>query len=135
MKTRLLTQNTRIITGLFVVIAFLMFLGTAVQVGAQNFQRVCTGVAYTGDNCDQPGNAQAQSSINNLIEDGLEIFSVIVGVVGVAMIIYGGYKYITAGGDSSKINSAQQTIIYALIGLVVAALAQIIARFVLATST
>ena len=47
------------------------------------------------------------------------------------MIIYGGMRYITSGGDSGKITSAKNTIIYALIGLVVVALAQFIVKFVL----
>jgi hypothetical protein len=51
------------------------------------------------------------------------------------MIIWGGLRYITSGGDSAKITSAKNTIIYALIGLVVVALAQFIVKFVLAKVT
>jgi hypothetical protein len=45
--------------------------------------------------------------------------------------IYGGFKYITSGGDSGNVTAAKNTIMYALIGLVVVALAQLIVRFVL----
>jgi hypothetical protein len=47
------------------------------------------------------------------------------------MVIYGGFKYITSGGDSGKVTSAKNTIVYAAIGLVVVALAQFIVKFVL----
>jgi hypothetical protein len=47
------------------------------------------------------------------------------------MIIVGGVKYITSQGESSNITAAKNTILYAVIGLVVVALAQIIVRFVL----
>ena len=46
------------------------------------------------------------------------------------MIIISGFKYVTAGGDSAKVGSAKNTLIYALVGLVIAALAQFIVHFV-----
>ena len=54
-----------------------------------------------------------------------------VGIVAVIMIIVGGFKYITSGGESSKVSGAQSTILYAVVGLVVVVLAQIIVHFVL----
>ncbi len=95
-------------------------------------QSVCGGAAtlQLGDpqTCDDP---QPEDNINNLITTVVDIFSAVVGIVAVLMILYGGFRYITAGGDSSKITSAQQTIIYAIVGLVIVALAQIVVRFVL----
>ena len=61
----------------------------------------------------------------------INIFSIIVGIVAVIMIIVGGLKYITSGGESSNVSGAKNTIIYAIIGLIVVALAQFIVRFVL----
>jgi len=55
----------------------------------------------------------------------------VVGIVSVIMIIYGGFKYISSGGDSGNVQSAKNTIIYAVIGLVVVAMAQFIVQFVL----
>jgi hypothetical protein len=85
-----------------------------------------------GGNCDT---ANAANQANNIIATVINIFSVVVGVVAVIMIIYGGFRYITSGGDSGKITSAKNTIIYALIGLVVVALSQFIVKFVLAKVT
>lgn len=69
--------------------------------------------------------------ITNLIKLLINIFSLIVGVVAVVMIIIGGLKYITSGGDSGNITGAKNTILYAIIGLVIVALAQFVVRFVL----
>lgn len=69
--------------------------------------------------------------VNTTISQFINIFSTLVGVIAVIMIIYGGLRYITSGGDSTKITNAKNTIIYALIGLVVVALAQFIVKFVL----
>lgn len=74
---------------------------------------------------------QGSDGINNIITDIVNIFSVIVGIVSVIMIIYGGFRYVTSGGDAGNVSNAKNTIIYALIGLVVVALAQFIVQFVL----
>lgn len=74
---------------------------------------------------------QGATGINDIITNIVNIFSVIVGVVSVIMIIYGGFRYVTSGGDSGNVTSAKNTIIYAVVGLVVVALAQFIVQFVL----
>jgi cytochrome bd-type quinol oxidase subunit 2 len=79
----------------------------------------------------ESGNTSADSDIDKLIENIVNIFSVIVGVIAVVMIIIGGFRYVTSGGDSSNVTAAKNTIMYAIIGLIIVALAQIIVRFVL----
>lgn len=74
------------------------------------------------------------TNFSNLIKRIINIFSVIVGVIAVIMIIIGGLRYITSGGDSGNVSSAKNTIIYALVGLVIVALAQFIVRFVLSNT-
>lgn len=82
-----------------------------------------------------PNAGQGDKNLTDIITTVVNIISIIVGVVAVIMIIWGGLKYITSGGESGKITSAKNTIIYALIGLVVVALAQFIVRFVLSKAT
>jgi len=76
-----------------------------------------------------------QGELNSLIAQVINIFSVIVGVVAVIMIIVGGFRYITSGGDSGNVTSAKNTILYAIVGLVIVALAQFIVKFVLSKAT
>lgn len=78
---------------------------------------------------------EAGTGLDKLITDVVNIFSVIVGVVAVIMIIYGGFRYITSGGDSGNVTNAKNTILYALVGLVIVALAQFIVKFVLSKAT
>ncbi len=47
------------------------------------------------------------------------------------MIIINGLRFITSGGDSNAVSSAKKGILYAIVGLVIVALAQFIVRFVL----
>ena len=92
---------------------------------------LCGGTGLTlsaGGDCV---NADAETTVNDTISLALNIFSAIVGIIAVVMIIVGGVKYITSQGESANITSAKNTILYALVGLVVVALAQVIVRFVL----
>lgn len=88
-------------------------------VGAGNPTGNCQNVTDSG------------TKVNTLLVQIVNIISVIVGVVAVIMIIFGGFKYITSGGDSGNVTGAKNTILYAIIGLVIVALAQFIVRFVL----
>lgn len=85
----------------------------------------------SGDCKGSQGGGANDADLTNIIALIVNVISLIVGVVAVVMIIFGGMKYITSGGESNKITSAKNTIMYALIGLIVVAFAQFIVRFVL----
>jgi hypothetical protein len=78
-----------------------------------------------------PQGEDATNRVNDIIKTVINIFSLIVGVISVIMIIIGGLKYITSGGNDSNVAGAKNTILYAVIGLVIVALAQVIVNFVL----
>ena len=46
----------------------------------------------------------------------------IVGIIAVIMLIIGGIRYVISGGDSKKVTDAKNTVLYAIIGLVIALL-------------
>lgn len=76
---------------------------------------------------------EAGGAVGRLVASIVNILSLLVGIAAVIMIIVSGFKYVTAAGDSNAIASAKSTLIYALVGLVIAALAQVIVRFVLSS--
>lgn len=94
-------------------------------------QGLCGGTQFEVNNNCAPTDPQAEGKVNNILRLIINLFSVIVGVIAVIMIIVGGVKYITSGGASDKVTSAKNTILFAVVGLIVVALAQIIVRFVL----
>ena len=55
----------------------------------------------------------------------------IVGIIAVIMLIIGGIKYVVSGGDSKKVTDAKNTVLYAIIGLIIAFLAFAIVNFVI----
>lgn len=69
--------------------------------------------------------------VNDTVALVINILSIVVGVVAVIMIIIGGLKYIMSSGESSNIQGAKNTILYAIIGLIIVALAQVIVKYVL----
>jgi beta-lactamase regulating signal transducer with metallopeptidase domain len=79
--------------------------------------------------------ADANTSLDNTIKSVVNVISVIVGLLAVVMIITAGLRFITSSGEAEKIKNAKNTIIYALVGLVVVALAQVIVQFVLDKAT
>ncbi|MDO8265398.1 MAG: pilin [Candidatus Saccharibacteria bacterium] len=89
----------------------------------------CEGLEFNeGDStsCNDSDGEKVGSTISNIVN----LASLVVGVVAVIMVIVGGFKYVTSQGDSGGITSAKNTIIYAVVGLIIVALAQVIVRFV-----
>lgn len=59
----------------------------------------------------------------------------IIGAICVIMLIWGGIRYTTSGGNSASVTAAKNTILYAIIGLVIAFLAFAIVNWVLGAVT
>ncbi|HZP55293.1 MAG TPA: pilin [Candidatus Saccharimonadales bacterium] len=81
--------------------------------------------------CTNKDTTGAGDQVNTFVGRALNLLSIVVGVAAVIMIIVGGFRYVASGGKSESVSGAKNMIMYALIGLVIVALAQIIVRFVL----
>ncbi len=77
------------------------------------------------------GSKEAETKLNSTLATAINLFSLFIAVVAVITIMIGGLRYITANGDAGNLTNARNTILYALIGLIIAAFAQIIVKFVL----
>ena len=127
--------HTNIIIGMVASLLFacgLFVASPAVLAVGANQAEICDAIG-SGTDCAQNGHGAA--NVDSVIKTILNIFTVVVAIVAVIMIITGGFKYITSGGDASKVTSAKNTLVYAVIGLVVVALSQFIVKFVLNKST
>ncbi len=78
--------------------------------------------AKGGENC---------SAEDNLFQTITNVLLFIIGGISVIMLIIGGIRYTISGGDSSAVTAAKNTILYAVVGIVVALLAYAIVNFVL----
>jgi uncharacterized membrane protein len=80
--------------------------------------------------CKNIGNGGTTAS--NIAREVVDVLSAVTGIVAVIMIIYAGFRYVSSGGSDEAVKGAKNTIIYAIVGLVIVAFAQIIVHFVLA---
>lgn len=71
-----------------------------------------------------------KKSVDSYFKTIVNVVLYIVAAVSVVVIIYGGFRYIVSNGDSTKIQGAKNTILYAVVGLIVAMLAFAIINFV-----
>lgn len=65
----------------------------------------------------------------------INIMLFLVGVLSVIMLIWGGLRYVISRGDSKAVEAAKNTILYAIVGLIVAIMAYAIVRFVVTSFT
>lgn len=118
----------RVAIALIASLGLVMALPSAAYANHTPAHTACEGIELTGGECDTDGSAQ--EGIGNVVETIINILSLVVGAVSVIMIIIGGLRYVISGGDSNTTQSARNTIIYALVGLVIVIFAQIIVAFV-----
>ncbi len=102
--------------------------------GGGTSQGSSTNVPGITDICTSNPNAQvckkSSVTVESLFVKVTDTLLFIIGALSVVMIIVGGFKYITSSGDPSKVGSAKNTILYAVIGLVLSLLAYAIVQFV-----
>ena len=65
----------------------------------------------------------------------INILSFIAGALAVFLVMYGGFKYIVSAGDAGKVTSAKNTILYALVGIVVVVISRQLILFILSKVT
>lgn len=115
-------------------------LNTPTPVGANNTtsgsrSQQCVGIQeITGSSCSSQS-ATATSSTSSFIKNFLTILSWIFGIIVLIMVIISALLFITSGGDANKVKQAKGTLTYALVGVVLVAIAQIIAHWVINTSS
>lgn len=77
----------------------------------------------------------SSGNLSNVVINILNVVIGLLGVVAVIFIIIGGINYMTSSGDSAKVKKARDTILYAVIGLIVSILAGVIVNFVIDATT
>lgn len=104
-----------------------------VVVGGFLLSQVASAVGIYDACSTDPNNivcANSSESVDPVIKTVIRYLLIISGIVSVVMVIIGGLKYSTSNGDSSKLSSAKNTILYAIIGVIISALAYGIVDYV-----
>lgn len=119
---------------------FLLVLGLVVGVGtaalpatpasAINVFQGCSG--QSTDSQSVCGNTKTDGA-TNMVKTVINVMLFILGIIAVIMIVIGGIRYAVSAGDSSAVTGAKNTILYSVVGLIVAILAYAIVNFVITT--
>ena len=116
---------TKIITQTFTGLgAFACLFSSRLLASATSVQEGANAARADGMPTELIGDNGVFSRITNTV-------LLIVGLISVIMLVYGGLRYILSGGDSKKVTDAKNTILYAIIGLIITMLAYAIVHFVL----
>ncbi len=105
-------------------------LNTDGECSLKEQEKACEGDAE-GTAQEKSEKCSSVSNVEKLIKNIINTLSLLVGAICVIVIIIGGFKFVTSGGDSNATTSARSTVLYALVGLVIVAFAQVIVQFVL----
>lgn len=92
---------------------------------------------YTLQNgaCIVVGDDDLPKDLTVVIKNIVNVALYVLGALSVLMLIYGGFRYTTSGGKSESIVAAKNTILYAIIGVIVALLSYAIVNFVITAFT
>jgi hypothetical protein len=122
--------------GLLLVPALLLGLSVAAPATVVNAAATCDNTDLTiggGANC-AAGTQQASGpglfDPGGIFQTVSNILLFLVGAISVIMLIIGGIRYVISGGDQNQVTSAKNTILYAIVGIVIAFLAYAAVNFV-----
>ncbi len=103
---------------------------SAVESGSTDKTSYDTVTKYT-NSADAGEGAGQKFELMPVLHTALNVVLGVIGFIAVVMIIVGGVQYTTSAGDAAKVTKAKNTILYGVVGLVIALLAFAIVNFIL----
>lgn len=101
--------------------AAIPFVGKTVFAQAEIANNAVNAITPSGTN----------TNLSGFVQNIVNILIAVIGVVAVIMLIVGGFRYVFSQGNEKAVQGAKDTILYAIIGLIVAILAFAIVNFVI----
>ena len=126
MKTKKLFKQGLIVLGLMVgALTIAQFLPVA-----------SAAILGEGDNPSEVAAATGgETSLRQLALRIINYFLTFLGLLAVAMVIYGGVTYVTAAGEDEKLGNAKKIIMYALVGIIIVLISFAVVNTVLGAGT
>ena len=100
--------------------------------GANPMEQVCEGIGKVFD--EASNGCVDKVTVDKVWVMAREVINWILiaaGIISVGFIIWAGIRYVLSGGDAEKVKKAKNTLLYAIIGLLIAALAMVIVNLVI----
>jgi hypothetical protein len=123
-------MKKRVFSGIAIAIAITVISLVAVNTASAQFNLGMADGANAARGADQVADLfGAQGTFRTITN----VMLFLVGAISVIMLIIGGLRYVVSGGDSSAVSGAKNTILYAIVGIVVAILAYAAVSFVISS--
>jgi|SRR5581483_1995153 len=117
---------------LLVILSMVSFSSTAFAASTGIFKGACSGTnASQAAVCSNEVTNDPLTGPNGVLGKVTKDVALFAGATAVIIMMVGGFMYILSNGDSGKVSTAKDTILYAAVGLVVIALAQTLIVFVI----
>ena len=123
------TRLKQILSSLLIIPIMALGVSAALQINNVNVVRA-TEMTLSGGVSSSQGDDVPQDLAGEVFKNVVNILLFIIGAVSVIMLIYGGIRYTTSGGNANSVTAAKNTIMYSIIGLVIAILAFAVVNFV-----
>lgn len=121
-------QSLLIVPVLALGVSFATPLLQPADANAQTFDEGLQDGANSAKGTDQQTDLFGDDGVFKTVTN---VLLFIIGAISVIMLIIGGIRYVVSGGDSGAVTSAKNTILYAVVGIVVAILAYALVNFVI----
>ena len=118
------------------IIIGLLTIGFGVALVTAPVSALGEGGAPAGINAARGDNTPSNlvNGDSSIVRRAINIMLFGVGVLSVVMLIFGGFRYVISGGKKESVTNAKNTILYAIIGLLIAVFAYAIINFVLSAA-
>ena len=124
-------MKTKVFIGVPILAAILVVSMLLTQ-DAQAYNLSISAGANAAKGTDQATDLFGQTGTFRTITN---VLLYLIGAISVIMLIVGGLRYVVSGGDSTAVQNAKNTILYAIVGIVVAILAYAVVSFVITSFT
>lgn len=125
-------QITLRLMRLLAILILPLTIGLAAQASAVDVFPACRGTAKSTEVCNNIAHSNSGTNpIITALEVAITIVSAIIGVAAVIVIVVSGLSFMTANGDAQAIARARSSIIFALVGIIIAVFAQVFVAFIL----
>ena len=128
----------QILSALLLVPAFVVGVGVLSPAPSANavFDKGLSDGAASAQGKDQQGDAASlfgEGGQGGIFKTITNVMLFLIGAISVIMLIIGGIRYVVSGGDSTAVQNAKNTILYAIVGVIVAILAYAVVNFVISS--
>ena len=127
-------MKNNLIKNIVVFIVFMMVAAPVILIGTQAHAEPDIGLNYVNDEDTGLGLSDQNSDPREMAVSIVKYLMTFLGIIAVVIILLGGFKWMTAGGNEDKVAEAKKLIIAGCIGLVIILAAFIIVQFVMKVS-